>query len=451
MVISRHQPGTVKTLRNIAFSILVPIYFGLPWLRMSGHPLIRLDIPERKFYLLGQIFIPMEGYFLWLFLITAGLSLFFFTSLIGRVWCGWACPQTVFTELFDWFGRLILGSKYGKKDAPQFKKILLHLSWISISLVGSFAWVSYFADPYLMIDDIINGNLISKSTLWPYAVAFFTITLYGDMAFVREQFCKYACPYARFQTVLMDDQSLNVTYDYVRGEPRRQGKEKIGDCISCNMCVVVCPTGIDIRDGVQVSCIACGKCVDACTPIMAREGKESLIRYLAQNQVENRNDKVKWLRPRTILYGVLLLAVITSAGFLLNTRVPLYVSIIPDRNIQPMTIPGKKVRNFYNIKLQNITLQDQNLKIDVETPDLAAPATVLLGSEPDSTIQLKENSFTDFRIIIESGAINQADLLNKNHFIIIRFTDTQNPKITKEKKIPFTLPNDLVGMINNEI
>jgi cytochrome c oxidase accessory protein FixG len=446
MIVSRHQTGKIRSLRNLAYSILIPIYFGLPWLRWNGNPLIQLDIPERKFYLIGNIFIPMEGYFLWLFLIGAGLSLFFFTSLIGRVWCGWACPQTVFTDMFDWIGRTILGSKYGKKDAPKYKLVMLHSTWILFSVAASLAWVSYFADPYLMIEDVMSGALLSGTAIWPYFTAFFTLTLYGDMAFVREQFCKYACPYARFQTVLMDDQSYNVTYDYVRGEPRRNKKEKIGDCTACNMCLVVCPTGIDIREGVQVGCIACGKCVDACTVIMAKEDKTSLIRYMAQNQVENRQAKVRWIRPRTLLYSVLLLAVLSTTAFLLYNRVPLYASVLPDRNIQPMQIPGGLVRNFYNVKLQNISFHDQNLQIELESDDFSSKPSLLAGGEGLQSIFLPAKSMMDLRIIVQTEVLNQDDILNRRHLIKIRFVDPENPSFYQEKLVPFTLPIETMGM-----
>lgn len=448
MIISREQSGKIKSLRNLAFSLLIPIYFGLPWLRWEGNPLIRLDIPERKFYLLGNIFIPMEGYFLWLFLIGAGLSLFFFTSLVGRVWCGWACPQTVFTDVFDWIGRRIAGKKYGKKDCPTYKKVLVHMSWIIFAILGSLAWVSYFADPYIMLEEIASGTVFHKGNLWPYFTAFFTVTFYGDMAFVREQFCKYACPYARFQTVLMDNQSYNVTYDYFRGEPRRKGKEKIGDCIACNMCVVVCPTGIDIRDGVNVGCIACGKCVDACTSIMAKEDKASLIRYMAQDQVENRDSKIKWIRPRTLIYGFLLLGVLTSASYLLFNRVPLYLSILPDRNIQAMSIPVNRVRNFYNVKLQNISLEDQKLQVKIHRNDFSNEPILRVGADETQRILLPKNSMQDFRIIVESPELTREDISKRNHSLTIRFTDPNNEKFYKEKVVPFTLPNHILEMNN---
>lgn len=452
MVISREQKGKIRSLRNITFSILIPIYFGLPWLRWDGHPFIRLDIPERKFYLMGNVFIPMEGYFLWLFLISAGLSLFFFTSLVGRVWCGWACPQTIFTEVFDWIGRKIAGKKYGKKDCPTYLKALVHAAWILFAIYGSLTWVAYFADPYLMIEDVRSGAIWQGNVLWPYFTAFFTFTFYGDMAFVREQFCKYACPYARFQTVLMDNQSYNVTYDYVRGEPRRKGKERIGDCIACNMCLVVCPTGIDIRDGLNVGCIACGKCVDACTSIMAKEGKESLIRYMSQEQVENRTAKIRWIRPRTLVYGSLLLAVLVTVSVLLYNRVPIYVSIIPDRAILPMALPENRVRNFYSVKLQNISLKDQNIHMEIVNTDFKSPLVLRVGGTDDqSNIFVPKNTMQDLRIIVETSPLSLEEQMKPTHTITIQVKDLNNPKYIKEKTVPFSLPSNLMGMRGDEI
>lgn len=446
MIISRHQTGKIRSLRNIAFSILFTIYFLLPWMRWNGYSMIRLDIPERKFYLLGNVFIPMEGYFLWLFLVGTGLSLFFFTALIGRVWCGWACPQTLFTDVFDWIGRKVMGSKYGKKDAPPARKVLLHMSWILFSLIASLTWVAYFSDPYIMIQDVITGAIFSWDAIWPFSVLFFTLTLYGDMAFIREQFCRYACPYARFQTVLMDADSYNVTYDVKRGEPRRKGKERIGDCIACNMCLVVCPTGIDIRDGVNVGCIACAKCVDACTVIMGKEDKVSLIRYMSHSQMEDPNSKIKWVRPRTVIYALLLVAVLVASTYLLSTRVPLYVSVLPDRHIQPIQLPGNKVRNFYNVKLQNISLQDQEIQIELDGKDFSQAPMLLGGDSNNPTVTIPKNSMTDIRVIVETGELNEADIQKRNHLISVRFVEKNNPSIMKEKLVPFSLPNDMMGL-----
>ncbi|MCB1160266.1 MAG: cytochrome c oxidase accessory protein CcoG, partial [Leptospiraceae bacterium] len=396
MVISRHMPGKLRNARYLVELILAFIYFGIPWMTFNGHPLMRLDIPARKFHLLGNMYIPQEGYFLHLFLAVMGLSLFFFTSLIGRVWCGWACPQTVFTDFFDVIGRLILGKKYGKKDAPLIQTILLHVIWIVFSLVSGFHFVAYFAEPSEMLNEILSFK-ISPDAYYPYAIGFFAGLLYLDMSFVREQFCKFACPYARFQTVMMDADTFNVTYDYKRGEPRRQKKVKIGDCTACNMCLVVCPTGVDIREGLNVGCIACAKCVDACTVQMGKEGKKSLINYDSLGRIES-NKKVRWFRPRTILYGILLLAVSIFSVILIYKRIPMYVRALPDRKILPMVIPGHLVRNFYEVRLINISYVDRKLSFELDSPSTGKSVNLRVGTE-ESGLLLKANSEQVIRLI----------------------------------------------------
>lgn len=439
MVISRQISGKIRSARYLVEAVLVPFYLFLPWLRWGEHPLIRLDIPGRKFYLLGNIFTPQEGYYLHLFLIGMGLSLFFFTTLIGRVWCGWACPQTVFTDLFDLIGRTILGSKYGKKDAPLIGKIAVHKLWILVSVIGSLAWVSYFADPYEMISDIRSASFFTSPPVWIYFTIFFTMTLYLDMAFVREQFCKYACPYARFQTVMMDADSVNVTYDYKRGEPRRKAGTQVGDCTACNLCLVVCPTGIDIREGVNVGCIACGKCVDACTKTMSKEGKKTLIGYMSENQANSPGAKVRWIRPRSFVYGFLLLCVLVVSSVLLYNRVPLYANILPDRIIQPMEIPGGLVRNFYNAQLLNMTFENRSLNVTVEQSSLHSPIRILLGGTETPSFGVEANRAEDFRIILETQAQEQ-DRSKLSHKITLKITDSKNPNYILTKTIPFRIP-----------
>ncbi|TGM99159.1 cytochrome c oxidase accessory protein CcoG [Leptospira yasudae] len=439
MVISRQISGKIRSARYLVEAFLLPFYFLLPWLRWGEHPLIRLDIPGRKFYLLGNIFTPQEGFYLHLFLIGMGLSLFFFTTLIGRVWCGWACPQTVFTDLFDLIGRTVLGSKYGKKDAPWFGKVLVQKLWILVSILGALAWVSYFADPYEMISDIRSASFFAAPPTWVYFVLFFTMTLYLDMAFVREQFCKYACPYARFQTVMMDADSVNVTYDYKRGEPRRKAGTQVGDCTACNLCLVVCPTGIDIREGVNVGCIACGKCVDACTKTMGKEGKKTLIGYMSENQANKPGAKIRWIRPRSIVYGVLLFGVAIVSVILLYNRVPLYANVLPDRIIQPMEIPGGIVRNFYNAQILNMTFQNRNLDVSVEESTLHSPVRILLGGTEVPSISIQQNSSQDFRIILEAE-IKEEDLRKTSHQITLKVGDAENKNYVLKKTIPFRIP-----------
>ncbi len=437
MVISRQISGKIRSARYFVEMILIPFYVFLPWLHWNGHPLIRLDIPERKFYLLGNIFTPHEGFYLHLFLIGMGLSLFFFTTLIGRVWCGWACPQTVFTDLFDFIGRTILGSKYGKKDASIIGTIFVHILWIILSLIGAMAWISYFANPYEMINDIRFFSLSITPPTWIYFTLFFTTTLYLDMAFVREQFCKYICPYARFQTVLMDSNSVNVTYDFKRGEPRRKAGTQIGDCTACNLCLVVCPTGIDIREGVNVGCIACGKCVDACTKTMSKEDKKTLIGYMSENQVNHPGAKVNWVRPRSLIYGFLLLCTLVVSSILLYNRVPIYANILPDRIIQPMEIPGGGVRNFYDIQLSNMTFENRSLNVFVKANTLVSPVQILLGGTTIPSISIEANHTQNYRIILETKTQDRSQMV---HQITLKIEDSKNPNYQLIKKIPFRFP-----------
>ncbi|MDV6235359.1 cytochrome c oxidase accessory protein CcoG [Leptospira ellisii] len=439
MVISRHITGKIRSARYAVEAVLIPFYLFLPWLRWEGHPWIRLDIPARKFYLLGNIFTPQEGYFLHLFLIGMGLSLFFFTTLIGRVWCGWACPQTVFTDLFDWIGRTVLGSKYGKKDAPTFGKAIVHFLWISVSLVGALAWISYFADPYEMINDIRTSSFWLSPPVWVYFTGFFTATLYADMAFVREQFCKYACPYARFQTVMMDADSVNVTYDFKRGEPRRKAGVQEGDCTACNLCLVVCPTGIDIREGVNVGCIACGKCADACAKTMGKEGKKTLIGYFSENQAKRPGASIRWIRPRSVVYGTLLACVLIAAFVLLYGRAPMYANVLPDRIIQPMEVPGGAVRNFYNGNLLNLTFEKRTWNVSVSESTLRSPVRILMGGTEVPSIQVEGNGSENFRIILETHP-EAEDLLIHTHKISLELQDVLNPKNRMKKTVPFLIP-----------
>jgi cytochrome c oxidase accessory protein FixG len=437
MVISRHITGAIRSRRYIVEAILGTIYIVIPWLSWAGKPLMRLDIPARKFHLLGGIFIPQEGIFLHLLLLSAGLSLFFFTSLIGRVWCGWACPQTVFTDFFDVIGRFILGNKYGKQDANPFGKFLLHAVWIVFSLFAAFHIVAYFNDPLEMLSRLSRFDFADVK--FHYFIAFFSAALYVDMTLVREQFCKYACPYARFQTVMMDADSYNVTYDFKRGEPRRVKQTKIGDCTACNMCLVVCPTGIDIRDGLNVGCIACGKCIDACTVQMGKENKKSLINYDSMNRVE-KNQKIKWIRPRTVIYATLLFTVLTTAIVLLSNRVPLYASVIPDRNLEPMIIPGQKVRNFYNLNLRNMTYEDRELKIEIAEMEKIKP--IIHTGTDNSTVKIPANGSAQLRVFVESENLSKKDKTSQTVQINMLIEDIQNSKFKISKLLPMRLPDD---------
>lgn len=437
MIISRPMEGKIRNRRNLVMGFLLGLFFISPWIQLPGDkPLIRLDIPARKFHFFGNFYIPQEGILLFLFLLTMGLSLFFFTSLIGRVWCGWACPQTIYTDIFDYLGRLVLGKKYGKNDAPRVGKIAVHTVWVLFSLFASFHWISYFAGPYEMIGDLARLDFSGET--YPYFLGFFTIAMYVDMAYVREQFCKYACPYARFQTILMDEHSFNITYDYKRGEPRRNKQSRIGDCVACNMCLVVCPTGIDIREGMQVGCIACGKCSDACTGIMAKESKKTLIDYFSLNQIAEGEKKIKWVRPRTLLYGTLLTLVLMTAGYKLITRIPLSIKTLADPTIEPMYVNDSTLRQLYKVKIYNISYDTQSLRFKAFTEKDNRELTLRTGKE-DNTYNVNGGEVLDERIVLELDMKEEEKNL-RSVPVVLQIQDMQNSHIYLEKKIPLRVP-----------
>ncbi|TGJ99450.1 cytochrome c oxidase accessory protein CcoG [Leptospira semungkisensis] len=450
MIISRPMSGKIRTARNYVQTVLILLFFVTPWLRWNGMQLIRLDIPERKFFLFGNIFAPQEGYFLHFFLIGAGLCLFLFTSLIGRVWCGWACPQTIYSDVFDYIGGLIQGSKYGKKDSPLIGRAVTHTVWFLVSALASAAWIAYFADPYLMLSYFQKFEIREELPTWTYFFGFFTLAMYADIAFVREQFCKYACPYARFQTVMMDTNSINITYDFNRGEPRRKGTTKIGDCTACNMCLVVCPTGIDIREGTNVWCIACGKCSDACTKQMQKEGKKTLIGYWSENQIKEKTNSIKWIRPRTVVYAGGLLLVLTVLSLLLWERVPLYLSVLADRNIQPVDVGDGKVRNFYEAQMQNLTLENRSLRFEIQRTDLEGVRRLWIGGTEEAVVELPANSDRRYRLFIELEPTPQ-DASQKSHEITLKVYDIHDPKFQKTNVVPFLLPISIAKKKNQSV
>lgn len=424
MVIARYLKGRFRTNRSIVAWLILTIFFILPWTHWNGHSVLRLDLDAKRLLLFGNIFSPQEGLFLMLLFFSLGLSLFFFTSILGRVWCAWGCPQTVLSHLFDWVGRRVLGSTYGSRNLNRNQKLILHSAWIAVSALVAFSWLGYFFDPYQTLVGAENGNLEAS---WIGAFGFFSLVAYSDMTWIREQFCKFACPSARFQNVLMDPDTINVIYDSGIGEPRRTAGKKVGEqggeCIACNLCLVVCPQGIDIRDGMNLACISCGQCIDACTKTMGKLGKQSLIRYTSQRKIENPKTKLRFLRPRTIVYASLLLVAYTAIAILFYLRVPFYAKVLPDRNIQPFFSGDGIVRNVYEIDLQNLSLEDREYSVQ-------------LSSDSDSS---------KFHLVTETGQ-NIKFSVPANESQIARFVLEYQPREKETaRKLSLAVKSDLGG------
>jgi cytochrome c oxidase accessory protein FixG len=286
----REVKGRFDTLRDLAMYVLLGIYYFLPWFTLDGRQGVLFDLPARKFYIFGITFWPQDFIYLALLLVIAGLSLFFFTALAGRLFCGYACPQTVWTEAFLLMERWVEGDRAQRMKldkAPWSTKKLVRKAtkqflWITFALWTGFTFVGFFTPIRELWGDIARFNLGGWETFW---FLFYSLATYGNAGYLREQVCKYMCPYARFQSAMFDRNTLIISYDEDRGEPRggrRKGSDasNLGDCINCTLCVQVCPTGIDIRNGLQYECIACAACIDVCDQVMDKMGYErGLVRY----------------------------------------------------------------------------------------------------------------------------------------------------------------------------
>ncbi len=366
MLQARPVKGRWRTLRTWGYAILIAILLVVPWIRIGGEPLILLDIPARKFHVFGLVIFPQELFFLWLILAGLAASLFFFTALVGRLWCGWACPQTVFTDLYAGIARRIQGWKGSNKPAhvARWRVVATHAVWIAVSAIVAFHLVGYFRSPYDLL-----GSLSGDGQTYPTTVAFLaviTALAYFDFAIVQQVFCRFLCPYARFQSVLFDRDTLVVGYDERRGEPRGKKGTTEGDCVDCGLCVAVCPTEIDIRKGMQMECIACTQCIDACDGVMAQlDRPRGLIDYRSLVGLEGLRAP-RLLRPRTVIYGVLLLAVAVGFVYELQTRLPMGFHVAHNEAALYSKTADGRISNAFTLHIENRERGDRSFEIRLQ-------------------------------------------------------------------------------------
>lgn len=379
----RTTRGLYTNWRWIMVWITQIIFYGAPWLMTGDRQSLLFNIADRKFYIFDLILYPKDLIYLTVILILSALALFLFTTVAGRLWCGFSCPQTVYTKIFLWIESKIEGDRAarikldnGPMNAEKIrKKGLKHTAWIIFSMWTGFTFLGYFTPIRELFDNVQIGQLGSWEIFW---ISFYGFATYGNAGFLREQICKYMCPYARFQSAMFDKDTLIVTYDETRGEPRGKRSKKVdhkaqakGDCIDCNFCVQVCPVGIDIRDGLQYECISCGLCVDACNNIMDKMGYErGLIRFSTQNGINHMWTAKKILhqvlRPRVLIYtGVLALVGITFAVSVAN-RASFTVNVIRDRGVMARLVKGGNIENVYRLQITNATEKLGHYKVNVE-------------------------------------------------------------------------------------
>ena len=427
-VYPREVDGLFQKLRHAAVYLLLGLYYVMPWLQIDGRQAVLFDLPARKFHILWLTFWPQDFFFLALLLIMAALSLFFFTAVAGRLWCGYACPQTVWTEVFLWMERWTEGDRAHRirLDAAPWnaekirRKGSKYLLWVLFALWTGLTFVGFFTPIRALSTDLLAGTASGWAVFW---LVFYSVATWGNAGVLREQVCKYMCPYARFQSAMFDRNTLIISYDARRGEPRGARKkgslgsvlerarglidnavaeqyvianarqkhvgdskistglivdhdggslldtrvdeaEQLGDCIDCTICVQVCPTGIDIRNGLQYECIACGACIDACDDVMGKLGyPKGLVRYTTHNALVGH--KVKLLRPRIVIYATLLLLLLagTIAGIAL--RKPLLVDVMRDKQLYRVLDDGR-IENAYTLRLVNKSNQTRDFNITVE-------------------------------------------------------------------------------------
>jgi cytochrome c oxidase accessory protein FixG len=462
-VYPREVSGTFSRSRITAAWVLLGLFYGLPWLRWEGRQAILFDLPARQFHLFGLTLWPQDFVFLAWLLVIAALSLFFFTAVAGRLWCGYACPQTVWTEVFLWMERVTEGSRARrmKLDAAPWsvdklgRKLSKQVLWIGFAAWTGFTFVGFFTP----ITELANRVLAFSATGWEtFWIVFYGFATYGNAGFLREQVCKYMCPYARFQSAMFDRDTLIISYDTARGEPRggrRKGLDPatrgLGSCTDCTLCVQVCPTGIDIRNGLQYECIACAACIDACDSVMDRMGyPRGLVRYDTQHRLEHRSTRI--LRPRVIVYGVLLAALIAGFIVALAMRKPVGLDVLHDRNTLYRSLATGEIENVYLLKIMNkdtrphqfrVTLDsdedegDNAHRLDPQEPTFTVPS----GEVFNAAVRVRRNAWNDDAEATDADDVKTEAGVGASeiHFVI---TATDEPALTAHAESRFFAPKD---------
>ena len=414
-VYPRSISGVFANWRWIMVYVTQLIFYGLPWLQWGERQMVLFDLGARRFYIFGLVLYPQDFIYLTGLLIISALALFLFTAVAGRLWCGFSCPQTVYTEIFMWIEHKIEGDRSARIRLDNsswtfekiWKKSLKQLVWITVAFWTGFTFVGYFVP----IREL-GGELLSLNGTWQlFWVFFYGLATYGNAGYLREQVCKYMCPYARFQSAMFDNDTLVVTYDPERGEPRGPRIKAVdykakglGDCIDCSLCVQVCPTGIDIRDGLQYDCIGCGLCVDACNTVMDKmQYPRGLIRFSTQNGVTNhwtQSQMIKRvLRPRVLFYSAILLALCIGMMASLVVRTPLKVDIVRDRAALSRIVAGGKLENIYRLQIMNATEGAQRYVISARGLE-----GLEVVSEPEIDIGPAESHWVVVRLQIPYGS-----------------------------------------------
>lgn len=372
------------------------VFYGLPWLEWNGRQALLFDLGARKFYIFGMVLWPQDFIYLAALLIICAYALFLVTAVAGRVWCGFACPQTVYTEIFMWIERRIEGTRSARIRLDRqpwsaeklARKVAKHAGWGLVALWTGFTFVAYFTPAGVLMREAASLTLGPWEWFW---ILFYSFATYGNAGWLREQVCKYMCPYARFQSAMFDKDTLIVTYDEGRGEPRAT---QAGDCIDCSMCVQVCPTGIDIRNGLQYECIGCAACVDACNSVMDKVGlPRALVRYSTSHALSGKLSAAeirrRVLRPRVLVYTALLALIVGAFAASLALRTPLKLDVMRDRGAMGREVEDGMIENVYRLQVMNTAETAHTFRVTVSGIDsivLAAPVEATLRGASSAAV-----------------------------------------------------------------
>jgi cytochrome c oxidase accessory protein FixG len=432
------------------------VFYGLPWLSWNGRQAVLFDLTQRRFYIFELVLYPQDFIYLTAILLLSAYGLFFFTAVAGRQWCGYACPQTVYTEIYMWVERKIEGDRAARMrldKAPWGMEKLARkggkqLAWILIGLWTGFSFVGYFTPIQVLAAEALSLSFGPWEWFW---VLFYGFATYGNAGYMREQVCKYMCPYARFQSAMFDRDTLIVSYDRERGEPRGARSKKadpkalgMGSCVECNLCVQVCPTGIDIRQGLQYECISCAACIDVCDDVMDKfQYPRGLIRYATENGLENHWGPGRvWrrlLRPRVLIYGGLLLLVSSALVWSIATRNTFKVDVVRDRASLARQVEDGQIENIYRLQIMNATEQAQRFELRAAGPGLdglrLSPSlgVITLGPAEAHWVTLGLRLPPEAAQALKPGA-------HELRFSVRRLADGSQPEAELHEKSTFVIP-----------
>lgn len=429
----RSVSGVFRQWRWLLVWLTQIFFYGMPWIQWGQRQALLFDLEAKRFYIFGLVLYPQDLIYLTALLIISALSLFLFTAVAGRLWCGYACPQTVYTEMFVWIESKIEGDRAARMRLDNgpvssnkiIKKVSKHGAWIALSLWTGFTFVGYFTPIRVLMGELTSQMMGAWEMFW---VLFYGFATYGNAGFMREQVCKYMCPYARFQSAMFDADTLIVTYDETRGEPRGGrsrsvdvAKLNLGSCVDCSLCVQVCPTGIDIRKGLQYECIGCGACADVCDDVMDKMGyARGLVKYSTQNAITKNWSKSeiirRVLRPRVMVYSMILLVLCASLIASLSLRSSFRVDVVRDRGVMARLVDGGLLENVYRLQIMNATESAQHYQISATGIDGLKIETDETELNNAIVVKPTESRWVSVRLEIPDGSVETGS--HKVNFVI---------------------------------